>query len=73
LEDCLNGEALCSDDITYGQCKYAVDLANKILKKKIGMPLRCRIEDLYKRVCKLPIEKDQMLEAFAATYLGGER
>ena len=70
LEDRLNGEALCSDDITYGQCKYAVDLANKILKKKIGMPLRCRIEDLYKRVCKLPIEKDQMLEAFAATYLG---
>ncbi|MBR2090976.1 MAG: hypothetical protein IJ905_11620 [Fibrobacter sp.] len=52
MEDRLNGEALCSDDITYGQCKYAVDLANKILKKKIGMPLRCRIEDLYKRVRK---------------------
>ncbi|SHK26880.1 hypothetical protein [Fibrobacter sp. UWB12] len=70
LDDRLNGEVLCSDDITYGQCKYAVDVANKILKKKIGMPLRCRIEDLYKRVRKLPIEKDQMLEAFAATYLG---
>jgi len=70
LDDRLNGEALCSDDITYGQCKYAVDMANKILKRKIGMPLRCRIEDLYKRIRRLPIEKDQMLEAFAATYLG---
>lgn len=45
-------------------------MANKILKRKIGMPLRCRIEDLYKRIRRLPIEKDQMLEAFAATYLG---
>jgi len=70
LDDRLNGEVLCSDDITYGQCKHAVEVANKILKKKIGMPLRCRMEDLYKRVRKLPIKKEQMLEAFAATYLG---
>lgn len=70
FDDRLNGEVLCGDDITYGQCVHAVEVANKILKKKIGMPLRCRMDDLYKRVRKLPIEKDQMLEAFAATYLG---
>ena len=70
LDDRLNGEVVCGSDITYGQCKHAVEIVNKILKKKIGMPLRCRMEDLYKRVRQLPIEKEQMLEAFAVTYLG---
>lgn len=70
LDDRLNGEVVCGSDITYGQCKHAVEVANKILKKKIGMPLRCRIEDLYKRVRQLPLDADQMLDAFAATYLG---
>ena len=72
LDDRLNGEVVCGSDITYGQCKYAIEKANKILKKKIGMPLRCRMEDLYNRVRQLPIEKSQMLEAFAATYLGAK-
>jgi hypothetical protein len=40
------------------------------LKKKIGMPLRCRIDDLYARIRKLPIEKENKLAAFSATYLG---
>lgn len=70
LDDRLNGDVVCGSDITYGQCKHAVEIVNKILKKKIGMPLRCRIEDLYKRVRQLPIEKEQMLDAFAVTYLG---
>ena len=70
LDNRLNGEVICSSDITYGQCENAIERANKILKEKIGMPLRCRMEDLYKRVRKLPIESNQLLEAFAVTYLG---
>ncbi|MBQ2553256.1 MAG: hypothetical protein II563_10485 [Treponema sp.] len=72
LDSRLNGETICSSDITYGQCECAIEKANKILKKKIGMPLRCRMEDLYKRVRQLPIEPCQMLDAFAVTYLGAK-
>ena len=70
LDDRLNGEVACGSDITYGQCEHAVELANKILKKKIQMPLRCRIDDLYERVRQLPLDTDQMLDAFAIMYLG---
>ena len=72
LDSRLNGEVICGSDISYGQCKCAIEKANKILKKKIRMPLRCRMEDLYKRVRQLPIEPHQTLEAFAATYLGAK-
>jgi hypothetical protein len=72
LDDRLNGQVICGSDITYGQCKYAIEKANKILKKKIGMPLRCRMEHLYKRVRQLPIEPHQMLDAFAEAYLGAK-
>ena len=72
MDSRLNGEVICGSDITYGQCECAIEKANKILKKKIGMPLRCRMEDLYKRVRQLPIEPNQMLEAFAATYMGAK-
>lgn len=72
LDDRLNGQVICGSDITYGQCKYAIEKANKILKKKIGMPLRCRMEDLYKRVRQLPIEPHQMLDAIAEAYLGAK-
>lgn len=72
LDDRLNGQVICGSDITYGQCKYAIEKANKILKKKIGMPLRCRMEDLYKRVRQLPIEPHQMIDAFAEAYLGAK-
>ena len=72
LDNRLNGDAICGSDITYGQCEYAIKKANEILKEKIGMPLRCRMEDLYKRVRQLPIEPHQALNAFAATYLGAK-
>jgi len=72
LDSRLNGEVICCSDITYGQCENAISGANKILKKKIGLPLRCRMEALYNRVRKLPIETCQMLEAFAVTYLGAK-
>lgn len=70
MDDRLNGEAVCSGDITYGQCEKAIRLANQFLAKPIGTPLRCDLDRLYKRVCKLPIEKAKMLNAFEATYLG---
>ena len=72
LDDRLKGQVVCGSDITYGQCEHAIKKANKILKKKIGMPLRCRMEDLYKRVRQLPIESNQILEAFSVTYLGAK-
>ena len=70
LDDRLNGEVVCGSDISYGQCKHAVEIVNKILKKKIGMPLRCRMDDLHQRVRNLPIEANQKIKAFATTYLG---
>ena len=72
LDDRLNGQVICGSDITFGQCEHAIKKANKILKKKIGTPLRCRMEDLYKRVRQLPIEPRQMLDAFAEAYLGAK-
>lgn len=70
FDDRLNGEAICSGDITYGQCEHAIQVANKYLKKPIKTPLRCDLNRLYERVCKLPIAKEKLLLAFETTYLG---
>lgn len=70
LDDRLNGEAICSGDITYGQCEHAITVANKYLNKPIKTPLRCDLNRLFERVSKLPIENEKRILAFEATYLG---
>lgn len=70
LDDRLNGEAICSGDITYGQCEYTINFANQFLERPIKNMLRLDMNRLYERVCKLPVEKEKILQAFEAAYLG---
>lgn len=70
IEFRLGKKALVYGDITRGQCKKAVELANKCLSNPIDIPDRCNMERLRVRMSNLPIgEKEQMI-LFDEMYLG---
>jgi hypothetical protein len=61
IEARLGEKAFVYGDITKGQCKKAVELANKHLKKPIDVPDRCDMERFYRRISKLQMsEKEQL-------------
>lgn len=70
IESRLGGKACVAGDITIGQCRKAVELANQNLSEPIGMPVRCELEPLYRRVRNLPIKEEELLEVFQGLYLG---
>lgn len=70
IEARLGEKAFVYGDITRGQCKKAVELANKYLEKPIEIPDRCDVNRLWRRVSKLPIKEMEKFEAFERFYLG---
>lgn len=70
IEDRLEEKAFTYGDITQGQCRKAVEMANQYLKKPIQIPARCDMGRLYRRIQLLPIEEKEKLEAFEYFYLG---
>lgn len=70
IEDRLGVKAFVYGDITQGQCRKAVEMANQYLKKPIQLPDRCDMERLYRRIQRLPIEEIEKTEAFEQFYLG---
>lgn len=70
IEDRLGEKAFVYGDITLGQCRKAVEMANLYLKKPICIPARCDMERLYKRIQKLPLEELKKLKLFKLFYLG---
>ncbi|MBP3665063.1 MAG: hypothetical protein J6J03_07885, partial [Tyzzerella sp.] len=70
IESRLKNKAFVYGDITKGQCKHAVALANKYLKEPIDIPDRCDMERLWKRIMNLPLSKREQIKAFERFYLG---
>ncbi len=70
MEDRLGEKAFVYGDITQGQCRKAVEMANRYLKQPIQVPARCDVDRLYRRIQRLPIEEIEKTEAFERFYLG---
>lgn len=70
IEHRLGGKACVDGDITLGQCRKAIELANQYLKNPIGMPVRCKAKSLYRRVRSFPLKKEEYLDVFQGLYLG---
>ena len=70
IESRLGPKACVYGDITRGQCRKAVEMANKYLDKKIDLPARCDPELLLKRIKSFPISEMEMLKAYICLYLG---
>lgn len=70
IEDRLGEKAFVYGDLTLGQCRKAVEMANLYLEKPICIPARCEMDRLYKRVQKLPLEEQEKFDVFEHFYLG---
>lgn len=70
IEDRLKDKAFIYGDITRGQCKKAVEMANEILDKPIQVPARCDMDRFKTRVSALHIEEKEKLAVFYHFYLG---
>ncbi len=70
IEARLGSKAFTYGDITRGQFKKAVDIANQYLENPIEMPDRCYMDRLLKRVKQLPFTEREQLAAFESFYLG---
>lgn len=73
IEARLGDKAYIYGDITIGQCRRAVDLANEYLEEPIHLPSSCSEEQLLKRVKALPIEEWEQLVMFIRSFLGTKK
>lgn len=73
IESRLGSKACVYGDITRGQCRKAVELANKYLDKKIDLPVRCDPERLLERIKAFPVSKAEMLKIYIRMYLGDRK
>ena len=70
IEARLGTKAFTYGDITRGQCKKAVEIANEYLESPIEMPDRCDVKRSLKRVSQLPLSENEQLDVFEKFYLG---
>jgi hypothetical protein len=70
IEARLGTKAFVYGDITRGQCKKAVEIANEFLDNKIEMPDRCYTDRLMRRVRALELTESDKLKVFEIFYLG---
>lgn len=72
IEERLGEKAFVYGDITLGQCRKSVEMANKYLKKPIRVPARCEMGRLYGRIQKLPLDDIKKVAVFEHFYLGAK-
>jgi hypothetical protein len=72
VESRLKDKAFVEGDITKGQLRKAVEIANSILKTPIDIPARCEANRLSERISKLNITEKEKLMLFNYLYLGNE-
>jgi len=72
IEDRLRNKAYVHGDITSGQCRKAVEIANEYLDEKIKIPDRCVLERLFNRVQGLEINELEKLKILEFVYLGNK-
>jgi hypothetical protein len=70
IEARLGTKAFVYGDITRGQCKKAVEIANEFLDSTIEMPDRCYVDRLMRRVDALQLPESDKLNVFEVFYLG---
>ena len=70
IEARLGEKAFVYGDITRGQCRKAVEMANEYLDTPIDIPARCDMDRFAKRVAKLPLSASEQLAVFERLYLG---
>lgn len=70
IEARLGEKAFVHGDITRGQCKKAVEIANEYLDKPIDMPDRCYMDRLLNRISGMALSDKEKLELFDCLYLG---
>lgn len=70
IESRLGEKAFVYGDITRGQCRKAVELANKYLEKPIDIPARCDMVRFQERVSNLSYSESEQLSIFERFYLG---
>lgn len=70
IQDRLGSKAFIYGDITRGQCKKAVEIANTFLEKKIDMPDRCYSDRLMKRINNLNFSEEEKIDIFNVFFLG---
>lgn len=68
----LGSKAYVYGDITRGQCRKAVEIANKYLGKRIDIPDQCYPEKLLKRINDFPLSETEKLKVFTNLYLGNK-
>lgn len=72
LETRLKEKVFVYGDITKGQYKAAVEIANQYLKEPIDLPDSCDIERFCERVCKLPLSGAEKIGVIEEFYLGSK-
>ena len=72
LEHELPGKVAIYGDITRGQCKKAVEIASDLLGEQVELPDRCDLQRLHDRVKKMPLNKNEVVDAFTVLYLGNQ-
>lgn len=66
----LGKKAFVYGDITRGQCRKAVEMANEHLSTPIDLPDQCDMKRFFRRVSDLPLSKKQQLTVFVKFYMG---
>ena len=72
IESRLGSKAYVYGDITKGQCRKAVEMANQYLDTKIDLPARCDPERFLKRIKALPFSEQELLKIYIDLYLGNK-
>ncbi len=72
IESRLGSKACVYGDITRGQCRKAVEMANRHLDIKIDLPARCDPERLLERIKAFPLSETEMLKVYTSMYLGNK-
>ena len=70
LEQELPGKVAVYGDITRGQYKKAARIASDLLGEEIELPDRCDLQKLYQRVKKMPLQEEEVINAFLTLHLG---
>ena len=70
IQSRLGDKAFVLGDITKGQCKKAVELANRYLSVPIALPDHCDLERFRERISKLPFDHTKQFTIFERFYLG---
>ena len=70
IEARLKSKAFIYGDITAGQCRKAVDIANQILEIPIDIPARCDKQRLWNRINNMKLNDNEAFKVFNCFYLG---